>query len=215
MPTTLASRRPRADATAAPPRLGLEPPPGRRARLPEVAVGAALMVGFTLAGVLWHLSSTDKEAVLALAAPVGRGEVIEAGDVRVVYVSSDDAIASLAGSESPAVVGRVAAADLPAGAVLNRDSVLPGAALGPGEAVVGLSLDPGQVPLARLARGDRVDVVGGDGPVLARDAEVYEVQDLRAQAKTVVSVRLPRTQSAGVAAAAEAGGLRLVLVGRS
>jgi len=178
-------------------------------------MGAALMVGFTLAGVLWHLSSTDKEAVLALAAPVGRGEVIEAGDVRVVYVSSDDAIASLPRSESPAVVGRVAAADLPAGAVLNRDSVLPGAALGAGEAVVGLSLDPGQVPLARLARGDRVDVVAGDGLVLARDAEVYEVQDLRAQAKTVVSVRLPRAQSAGVAAAAEAGGLRLVLVGRS
>ncbi|MBW3630839.1 MAG: neutral zinc metallopeptidase, partial [Gemmatimonadetes bacterium] len=58
----------------------LEPTP-RRARLPEMAIGVVLMVGFSLAAVLWHMNATDKVPALALASNVARGEVIEPGDL--------------------------------------------------------------------------------------------------------------------------------------
>ena len=63
--------------------------------MPELVVGVALMVGFALAAVLWHMSATDKESALTLAGPVSRGHVIEAADLRVVYLASDDPIAHL------------------------------------------------------------------------------------------------------------------------
>ncbi len=207
--------------------LRLEPPPGRRARLPELAVGAALMVGFALAAVLWHMSATNKEPALALAAPVSRGEVVEAADLRVVYVASDDPIARLGEGDTQELVGRVAVSDLPAGALLTTGSVAPRLTLAPGEGLVGLALDPGQVPASELVPGDLVNVIGGPGqggaalevngraiPVLASGATVYAVEDLRAEGRKFVSVKLPETDANRVAAAAENGPVRLVLVGR-
>ncbi|MGH9164838.1 MAG: SAF domain-containing protein, partial [Acidimicrobiales bacterium] len=123
-----------------PDQLWVEPPPGRRTRLPELVVGVALMVGFALAAVLWHMSTTDKQPALALARSISRGHAIEAADLRVVYLSSDDPIARLGRGESSAVVGRLALSDLPAGTLLTRGSVAPRVAIGPNEGVVGLAL---------------------------------------------------------------------------
>ena len=204
----------------------VEPPPGRRARLPELVVGAALMVGFALAAVLWHMSMTVKDPALALAAPVARGEVVDAADLRVVYVASDDPIARLGQEEAGDIVGRAALSDLPAGALLTRGSVAPRLSVGPGEALVGLALDPGQVPATRLSPGDLVNVIagpseGGTAPldgrataVLASRAAVYLVEDLRTEGRRFVSVKLPESDANRVAAAAERGPVRLVLVGR-
>ncbi len=64
--------------------LSLEPPGARRrVRVPELLVGAALTVGFALAAVLWQANSTQREAVLALAADVDRGDIITAEDLHV------------------------------------------------------------------------------------------------------------------------------------
>lgn len=204
----------------------VEPPPGRRARLPELVVGAALMVGFALAAVLWHMSTTEKDPALALAAPVARGEVVEAADLRVVYVASDDPIARLGKADADEIIGRVALSDLPAGTLLTRGSVAPQLSVGPGEALVGLALDPGQVPSTRLLPGDLVNVVAGptegaaspvDGratAVVASRATVYAVEDLRTEGRRFVSVKLPESDANRVAAVAERGPVRLVLVGR-
>jgi len=204
----------------------LQPPPGRRARLPEFVVGAALFVGFALAAVLWHMSTTDKAPALALAAPVSQGEVVEASDLRVVYVASDDPIARLGRSAARDLVGRVALADLPAGTILTSGSVAPRLGVGPGEGLVGLALDPGQVPAARLLPGELVNIVAGpaegaaaaaDGrltAVLASRATVFAVEELRTEGGKLVSVKLPESDANRVAAAAERGPVRLVLVGR-
>jgi hypothetical protein len=203
------------------------PPPGRRTRLPELAVGAALMVGFALAAVLWHMSSTQREPALALAQAVRRGEAIEAADLRVVYLASDDPIARLGRGDAGAVVGRIAVADMPAGTLLTRASVAPWAAVGPGEGVVGLALDPGQVPAPELVAGDVVNVIagpadgageeqaeGGEVVLLASRAQVFAVEDLGTQGRKFVSLKLREANANSVAAAAQAGPVRLVLVGR-
>lgn len=199
----------------------LQPLSRWRERLPEIVLGAGLMTAVALVFVLWHASSTQREPVLALARAVGRGAVIEAGDVRVIYVDSDDPVAHLGGGDRSAVVGRMAAADLPAGALLTRQSVISRPAVAEGEGVVGLALEPGQFPAGDLSVGDVVNVVAGggavgadgrDASVVAREAVVYAVEELGNQGNKVVSLKLPATDANRVAAAAEAGPLRLVLL---
>lgn len=227
MATTFDARRTQGNGSG-PGQLRVEPPPGRRARLPELVVGMALMVGFALAAVLWHMSTTDRQAALALAGPVSRGDVIKASDLRVVYLSSDAHIARLGKGEAAVVVGRTALSDLPAGTMITRGSVAPALRVGPGEGLVGLSLEPGQVPASNLLPGDVVNVVGGPTEaaagavqaegggtaVLARRAVVYAVDAVGAQGRRFVSVKLPEAEANRLAAAVERGPVRLVLVAR-
>ena len=208
---------------------------GRRARLPEVVVGVGMAVAFALGAVLWHLSSTERLPALALSRPVQRGAVIKSRDLRVVYLPRDGAIAHLDRADAGKVLGRLARTDLPAGTLITPASVDTGRSLGAGEGVVGLSLAPGQVPVGELAPGDLVDVVSasasdpaqpavpGDAAVVAEPAQagtvasgatVYAVGEEGVQSKRVVSIRLPKDDANRVAAAAERGEVRLVLVGR-
>lgn len=197
-------------------------PPKRRVRLPELAVGLLVTVMFALGAVLWHLNATTKVPALAVAAPIERGEVIEAADLRVVYVASDDPLARMSSAESSAVVGRVALVDLAPGTLLTRTVVADAAALKTGDGVVGLALDPGQYPALGLAPGDRVNVVrsGENAPeadqsteaqVIARNTTVFAVEDLASDRK-LVSILASEADAEAVAALAGAGGLRLVLV---
>lgn len=194
-------------------------PPGRRVRVPEVAVGLLVTVVFALGAVLWHLSTVEKVPALAAASAIERGEVIESGDVRVVYVSSDGSLARLGSSQLDEVVGRVALVGLTEGTLLTPSVVADAAAVNTGEGVVGLSLDPGAYPARGLATGDRVSVVrsaevadlDAKPTVIARDATVFAVEELSSD-RLLVSILTRESDAEAVAAAASAGGLRLVLV---
>lgn len=185
--------------------------------MPELALGVLVTVGCALGAVLWHLSSVDRVPVLATATEVGRGEVIDATDLRVVYLAADDPLSVLRSDQSSIVVGQVAAVDLAEGSLLSTDVVAPGLTVDPGTGVVGLALEPGQFPTRGLAPGDRVDVVApvdAEGEVgeavLAGGATVFAVEEL-ASDRLLVSI-LTREQDARVVAAAASSPLRLVLV---
>lgn len=216
--TTIDRQRANGHKVNGPADLALEAPSARRrARVPEMLIGAALTVGFALAFVLWQAGSTDRRPVLALTVGVERGEVIEASDLEVVYVEADSSIAALDRSSSAAVVGRPAAIDLPPGTLLTTSMVIDREEVGAGEGVVGLALDPGQFPTSRLSPGDVVNVVAsiadqGD-VVLAERAVVYAIEDLGGQGRRFVSVRADLASANAVAAAVERGPVRLVLVG--
>jgi hypothetical protein len=193
-------------------------PSKRRVRLPELAVGLLVTVMFALGAVLWHLSATSKVPAVAISDGVERGNVIEAGDLRTVYVASDETLVRI--TDPSAVVGKVALVDLAPGTILGPTVVADGTALEAGDGVVGLALDPGQYPALGLAPGDRVNVVrsgdaalaGNEGDqVIARSAAVFEVEDLASDRK-LVSIQASESDAEAVAAAAGAGGLRLVLV---
>lgn len=199
-------------------RMTVAPPKGR-VRLPELAIGLFVMVTFALGAVLWHLSSVDQSPALAIAADVERGETITAADVRVVYVASDDVLATLGEGQMSQVVGRVALVDLPAGTLVTRGLVADAVAIEVGDGVAGLSLEPGQYPALGLAPGDLVNVVrsaddsaGGEGDsVIARNATVFAVEDLASDRK-LVSVMTSEADAEAVASVAGSGSLRLVLV---
>lgn len=195
-------------------------PPKRRVRLPELAVGILVTVLFALGAVLWHLNATTKVPALAVSTEVRRGEVIESSDLRVIYLASDDMVARLTAADSTSVVGRVALVDLAPGTIVTSALVADAAALGEGEGVVGLALEPGQYPSLGLAPGDRVNVVAtaegvaaaeGGPEVVAHGATVFEVEDL-ASSRKLVSILTAEADAEAVAAAASSGGLRLVLV---
>lgn len=194
-------------------------PPGRRVRIPEVAIGVLITVVFALGAVLWHLSSVQKIPALAAASQISRGQVIDANDVRVVYVSSDDPLAHLDSSQISRVTGGVARVDIAAGTLLTPSVVAHADAVNRGDGVVGLSLDPGAYPARGLAPGDRVNVVSsadvadlnGAPNVLAHKATVFAVDELAGD-RLSVSILTTEDDADTVAAAAAAGGLRLVLV---
>lgn len=198
--------------------LAVESPDGRhRVRVPELLVGAAITVAFALAAVLWHASSTERTPVVTAAVDLERGEVITASDLRVVHIGADDAVASVPAGRSSELIGRIASADIQADSLLTFGLVSDVPALAPGEGIVGLALDPGQYPAIRLAPGDVVSVVapGADEPlVLVEGAVVHAVEELGGQGRRLVSVRAPEDKILVVAAAAERGPLRIVLVGR-
>lgn len=191
-------------------------PTSRRARIPELLVGLAFVVGFALAALVWHANSTQRDAALALATEVERGETITAGHLEVVYLGTDDVVARLDPSRSVDIIGRVAVADLEAGTLVTTSNVVDLPALGPGEGVVGLALDPGQYPAGPLSPGDIVNVVvpgDADSLVIAEAATVFSVEDLGGQGRRFISLRAPEDDANTVAAAAESGPVRLVLVG--
>lgn len=198
--------------------LAVEPPAGRRVRVPELLIGAAITVTFALAAVLWHASSTERVAVLVASVDIDRGSIVEASDMRVAHIGADDTVASVAAGRSSELVGRTASADIQAGSLMTSGLVTDLPALAPGEGIVGLALDPGQYPARRLAPGDVVSVVGpgtdGDPEVLTEAAIVHAIEELGGQGRRLISVRAPEPDALQVAAAAERGPVRLVLVGR-
>jgi hypothetical protein len=188
-------------------------------RAPELAVGLLVTAVFALGAVLWHLSAVEKVPALVAATRIERGDVIETGDVRVTYVASDDHLNRIDPSDVNRVVGNVALIDLAEGTLLTSSATAQAAAVNAGEGVVGLSLDPGAYPARGLAPGDHVNVVrssdianlSSEPSVVARNATVFEVEDL-SNDRLLVSVLSTQGDAEAVAALADAGGLRLVLV---
>jgi len=206
-------------------------PPSRRVRTPELIVGVLVMTVFALGAVLWHLRTVDRSPALAVVGTVERGDVITAADLRVVYVSSDDAVARLDESQTAQVVGQVALVDLAPGTLLTRSVIADSPTLAEGEGIVGLSLEPGGYPAMGLAPGDRVNVVrsgdsfatatsdDSDGEsagqasdvVVARGATVFSVEELSSD-RLLVAILASEADSEAVAAASGSGSLRLVQV---
>jgi hypothetical protein len=194
-------------------------PPGQRVRVPEVVVGVLVTVVFALGAVLWHLSAVEKVPALAAATPIKRGTVIDASDIHVVYVSSDDAIAHLDSSQIRRLAGHVARVELGEGTVLTPSMVADAATVKAGDGVVGLALEPGAYPARRLATGDRVNVVrtadvadlDARPTVIARDAIVFAVDEVSSD-RLLISILTREGDADAVAANAGAGGLRLVLL---
>jgi len=175
-----------------------------------------------LVGVVLFSRASAREPVLALAQSVERGQAITSGDLMVVYVASDDPIATVPSEAASGLVGLTAVADLDAGTILTGGYFVSRSLLDGGEGVVGLALAPGEYPTPLLAPGDVVDVVvTKPGPLepgattvdtVVASAVVFDVAELGSQGERFISLRMPATAAAQVAGAAAAGRVRLVLV---
>lgn len=157
---------------------GREVPVGgqrRKVDVPQVLVAVLLVAGCALGALVWSAASNERVPVLALAADVGRGDQLGAGDVRVVNIDTDTEIASVPASSLGNFVGSIATADLSAGTVIAPSQFAIGEPLGPGEAVVGAALGDGEYPVPDLRPGDRVDAYLM--PVTTASASTIETED--------------------------------------
>ena len=197
-------------------------PPRRKVQVPQLLIAVFLVAISALVTVVLFSRAAAREPVLALAQPVERGQVVGSGDLMVVYVATDDPIATLSSEAASGLVGLTAVADLEAGTILTPAHFVSRSLLDAGEGVVGLALSPGEYPIPLLAPGDLVDVVladpvsveagGAAADAVVASAEVFDVAELGTQGDRFVSLRMNAEAASEVARAAAAGRVRLVLV---
>ncbi|WP_341477250.1 SAF domain-containing protein, partial [Frankia canadensis] len=177
-----------------------------------------------------------RREVLVVTRPVQVGQLVTAGDVRVVSVVVEPAVEVVPVGSAGQVVGRPAAVPLSAGSLLSRSSV-GRRSLPAGMRLVGASLKPGSYPPG-VSAGDQVMVlltgdtarpaaVDGSGasvqgavevPSVARSSSVEGVlvsaePGPAGSGGLVVSVQVGADDAEPVARAAAAGQVALVLRG--
>ena len=192
--------------------------PRRRVQVPQLLVAVLLVALSALAALVLFSQASARDAVLALANPVERGQVVATEDFSIVYVGTDDPVTTVPADRLSSLVGLTAVADLEAGTIVTPAHFVARSVLAEGEAVVGVALSPGEYPTPRLAAGDLVDVIrvesgAGDGGVLVAAVEVFDITELGTQGDQFISLRMPSAAAAGVAQAAATDNVRLVLVG--
>ena len=208
-------RRGSSDGTAA--RTALS---GRRRSVPHLAIGALLVVACALGFAVTAARVDHRHPVLVLARPVAVGQIITAGDLRVVQVAAGPELSTIPGRDSASVIGQSAGLSLPAGTLLTRNAISGAASLPAGDAIIAVALKPGQFP-PDLVRGAHVIPVltattagGGSSASLASSswsATVTSVQTLDNQQGSVVSLQLPRGQAQQLAGLPD-GQVNLVVV---
>jgi hypothetical protein len=114
-----------------------------------------VVMAVLLAGWFWQQTS-DRQAVIAIAAPVPAGAVITGDDLEVIEVSGVKG--AIPSTDSDTVIGSTAAVGLVDGQILMREMVTHDPLPGPAERVVGLQLDATRAP-AGLMPGDAVVVL--------------------------------------------------------
>lgn len=154
----------------------------RRVRLPELAVGTALVVTGAVGSVLWATRAPDQR-VLVAARDLRRGEVVDGSTLRWAAISGD----RIVGLTDPgALKGLVITGDIAAGSPLVAAHVRPARVVAADEVGVGVSLERGTYP-PDLAEGDEVqlvvtraaDATGGSAESMVIDstARVYRIDE--------------------------------------
>lgn len=197
---------------------------GPRTRIPELALGVLLVAGCALAAVAWQTLSDPSRAVLAVRNDIARGDMITAADLQAVEVATDDQVNLIDSGSAESMVGRIAQLDLATGTLLTEQMAADVAAIGDGQALVGLPIERGLLPSTSLRPGSRVDVIltpaddddatmlSTDGAVLVTGAEVSEVAGTATGNDRTVYVSLLVTQDDAVKMARAAAHDRVQLV---
>lgn len=145
-------------ATPEPPRL-----PARR-NPKWIALGViAICLGGLLSYVIYARVATEA-SVVAMAATVYRGEVIEAGDITTVTLSGDPSVPTVPAEEAGALVGQRAAYDLVDGSLVAPSAVTQDAMPAEKRAVVGMKLAGGRAPADFLLPGSPIRLVALPAP---------------------------------------------------
>jgi Flp pilus assembly protein CpaB len=186
-------------------------------------LGVLLIAACGLAAVLLARSGHATVEVVVAARDLQPGQTVTAADLRMTSVSTSTNARFVSAAQLDAVIGQTPRGFVPAGTPLNLGMLAGGAALGPGEDVVGAVLPSGAIPIGGLKPGDTVDVL-----VVSKSAEtpaappadvgravVYDVVSVSTGTsdQTWVSLRQPSSLGLAIAQAASDGTLRLALVG--
>lgn len=182
-------------------------------------VFAAVVGGWLFASL--YLSADDRVEVLAVATDIGRFDVIDRSDLRVVTIGEDTDVASIPASRLDELVGRVASTDIVAGGLLVDGQLLPAGdrLVTAAEAIVGVLVGPGDSPTTGMTRGAVVSVV--IRPAAGTNGTVAEVPgwiaglggEVSSSGDRPVEVVVARSEAARVSAAAADRRVTIVVLG--
>jgi hypothetical protein len=189
-----------------------------------MALGVVIVILSVLGVVALYGSASDRIDVVAIRQPVAAGQLITAGDLTVVSISSDGDLSTIAAADRSSLVGQVAVTALVPGSLLARAQVSDGPRIPAGMALAGATLKPGQYPTG-LRAGDAVAIVESP-PATATGAAAVPVErgrsrviDLEAidDAGSSISVSLlvPEASASAISSAGAAGRLSVVVVSGS
>lgn len=192
-------------------------------RWQRIALGILIIVAFSVGGVFWQLSLTNTIEVLATNRAIAGGEAISRIHLRVVEINDSDSISYIKAEDINAVIGMTASVQIGEGTIITPEVFSFSTPLSNREAIIGVALDAGQYPIQPLLRGDLVDVIvftagapgssfGNIARIAARAAEVFAVTEIGGQTRLLVSLRVPRTDTLDISAAASQGRVWLTLV---
>ena len=180
---------------------------------------AAVVGGWLFASL--YLSADDRVEVLAVATDIGRFDVIDRSDLRVVTIGEDTDVASIPASRLDELIGRVASTDIVAGGLLVAGQLLPAGdrLVTADEAIVGVLVGPGDSPTTGMTRGAVVSVV--IRPAAGTNGTVAEVPgwiagiggEVSSSGDRPVEVVVARSEAARVSAAAADRRVTIVVLG--
>ncbi|GAB3671470.1 SAF domain-containing protein [Saccharopolyspora sp. ID03-671] len=117
------------------------------------------LVAGSVAGVVALVAGAhDREPVLVLNRDIAWSERISRADLTTVELPPDAARFTVSRARLGEVAGKVAATNLRAGELLTPRDLTTQVVPGPGQVVVGLRLEPGRYPSARLDPNTPVEV---------------------------------------------------------
>ena len=130
----------------------------RRQRVPEMAIGIALVIGGALGSLLLFQSATNTITVVSASHFLPRGHVIEPSDLLAMELSEQSGRAFVKAADAQSLVGKSMAIDVDPSTPIHRSMLQIRDPLTVGEALTSAAVDVGDFPPA-LADGDRVQVV--------------------------------------------------------
>jgi hypothetical protein len=174
----------------------------RRAR---IAVGA-FIAAVAVAGNLLVYSSLDhKTEVLQVVRDIPAGEIVSAGDLRVVAVDVDATVPTVAPSDIGSVANQYARVHIAAGTLMVPVLVQPTPLVTRGQGVVAVEIRPSHLPAGLRERSRvRLVVVAHDGSTgLVTEGRVVARGDASGSSENVLalSVEVSEQDAAAIAAA--------------
>jgi hypothetical protein len=190
-----------------------------------VGLGVALTALGGL-GAAWLASAgTGTISVVGVAHEIHAGQVIQRQDLVSVQIAAGSPLSSLPVQRAEEAVGKRTLVRLLPGSLLNPSAIADKLVPGPGQALVGLNLGPGQHPAVPLDSGDSVEIVytpgsqDQSGPSGAEPASVPAVlvssHEDPDTGKTVVDVSVPVDAAAKVATWGSTGRASIALLSAS
>jgi flagella basal body P-ring formation protein FlgA len=199
------------------PQKTVRPVRARRSRI-YLAGAVTLIVAGGVGSAFIYTMASHTEQMLVVSHDLQRGEVIAATDLGSIGVGQGQANQGVPVNDSADVVGKMAAVDLPKGSLITGRSFAGSLAVPEGQALVGLSLKPSQLPARPLIAGDQVVIVpvaaaGIPTPSSADSVNgvVSDTADDTASGSTIVDVYVSQTIAADLTSRAAAGAVAIYL----
>lgn len=195
--------------------------PGHMALLVGLVVALAAVAGYL------YSHAGAKAQVVVVVRDVPAGHAISRSDLSTTAVAGH--VNAISGSALDRVVGRTATIELQPNTLLQQSMLATTGGVGPGQALVGVSVPAGQLPADGVASGDTVEVItlpakdagpgtgggssGLSGTVLIAAAPVFSAHGaVSSGASTLVSLVVSSHDAPALAAASAAGRVALVKV---